>query len=194
MYRSDILRKCEECLRRIRRGVELLKVDGDVRAAFRLANLAMLLQQIATKQLAKVLVVWDPVEKRLRRPAPTLSPWDVYASRGENDRIGIWRAFQVAFLLMQLEGMSDCTCPDREAVDLIWFPTGGGKTEAYLGVMAFYMFHQRLLMRAGQHENTRDGTNVLMRYTLRMLTTQQFQRAASLDLCYGVFAKTWLRA
>ncbi|MBP7825484.1 MAG: hypothetical protein KA236_02900 [Verrucomicrobia bacterium] len=65
-------------------------------------------------------------------------------------------------------------------MDLIWFPTGGGKTEAYLAVMAFYMFHERLLMEADSKGPKRDGTNVLMRYTLRMLTTQQFQRAASL--------------
>lgn len=65
-------------------------------------------------------------------------------------------------------------------MDLIWFPTGGGKTEAYLAVMAFYMFHERLLMDDSEEGPRRDGTNVLMRYTLRMLTTQQFQRAASL--------------
>src|SRR5690606_15390353 len=81
---------------------------------------------------------------------------------------------------MSLEGVSAENSDDREIVDLIWFPTGGGKTEAYLGVMAFYMFYQRLLMDEASSAPLRDGTNVLMRYTLRMLTTQQFQRAASL--------------
>jgi ATP-dependent helicase YprA (DUF1998 family) len=81
---------------------------------------------------------------------------------------------------MSLNGVRDGQSPDRDIVDLIWFPTGGGKTEAYLGVMAFYMFHERLLMESDASGLKRDGTNVLMRYTLRMLTTQQFQRAASL--------------
>src|SRR5262249_42034302 len=95
--------------------------------------------------------------------------------------VGTWRAFQIAFLLMSLAGCADEEGDDRAVVDLIWFPTGGGKTEAYLGVAAFLMFHQRLLQsRQGDGELPRDGTNVLMRYTLRMLTTQQFQRAASL--------------
>jgi hypothetical protein len=81
---------------------------------------------------------------------------------------------------MSLDGVRDGRSPDRDIVDLIWFPTGGGKTEAYLAVTAFYLFHERLLIEGGKAELRRDGTNVLMRYTLRMLTTQQFQRAASL--------------
>jgi hypothetical protein len=81
---------------------------------------------------------------------------------------------------MSLDGVRDGSSGDREIVDLVWFPTGGGKTEAYLAVMAFYMIHERLLMQLGDSQPHRDGTNALMRYTLRMLTTQQFQRAASL--------------
>jgi hypothetical protein len=108
------------------------------------------------------------------------SPWQVYESSTESSQVGTWRAFQIAFLLMSIEGMSDPRSTAREIVDLIWFPTGGGKTEAYLAVMAFYIFHERLLMGPGRDELRRDGTNALMRYTLRMLTTQQFQRGASL--------------
>jgi len=174
------LADCEECLRRIRQGLNLLESDADVRTAFRLANRAMLLQQIATKQLTKRPLEWN---RARNRPVPSGTgsfPGQIVAAEAERRGLGSWRAFQIAFLLMQLSGVSDASSPEREIVDLIWFPTGGGKTEAYLGVMAFYMFHQRLLIRAAGNRPARDGTNVLMRYTLRMLTTQQFQRAASL--------------
>lgn len=173
------LAACDRCLERMLAGIALLKADPSTRKAFRLANLAMLLQQVGTKQLDRRPLHWNAAA-RMVTPAPgTENPWSVYSSDGIRAGLGTWRAFQIAFLLMSLQGASDAESPDREIVDLIWFPTGGGKTEAYLGVMAFYMFHERLLMQ-GQPSTRRDGTNVLMRYTLRMLTTQQFQRAAAL--------------
>ena len=172
---------CDACLVRIREGIELLRTDPLVRRAFRLANLSMLLQQIATKQLPKRRLEWNVAQQRVAPEGQHQSPWQIFEAGGEQPQIGNWRAFQIAFFLMSLRGMRDGASCDREIVDLIWFPTGGGKTEAYLGVMAFYLFHQRLLI-AGDATGAlhRDGTNVLMRYTLRMLTTQQFQRAASL--------------
>jgi hypothetical protein len=177
------LSKCEECLRRINRGIALLRdpLNSRARRAFRLANLAMLLQQVSTKQLDRRPLERAAAAPWIRPRGEHRSPWSIY-NAGQEDaaRLGSWRAFQIAFLLMSLEGLCDGRSPDREIVDLIWFPTGGGKTEAYLAAMAFYMFHERLLIEDGGSDPRRDGTNVLMRYTLRMLTTQQFQRAASL--------------
>jgi hypothetical protein len=91
-----------------------------------------------------------------------------------------WRPFQLAFLLLTIESVANHHQSDRDVMDLLWFPTGGGKTEAYLGLAAFTLFLRRL-----RHPNTPDigaGTGALMRYTLRLLTTQQFQRAAALVL------------
>ncbi len=98
-------------------------------------------------------------------------------SRGEDDLV--WRPFQMAFILLALESTADAAHEDREVMDLLWFPTGGGKTEAYLGLIAFLLFHRRL-----RHERPDDGagTAAIMRYTLRALTIQQFQRAAGLTM------------
>lgn len=174
------LDSCDACLARINAGISLLRNDAGVRRAFRLANLSMLLQQIATKQLSRRPLNWNPALNLVTPEGTFQSPWTVYQGGSEDARLGYWRAFQIAFLLMSLAGVRNGESPDRDIVDLVWFPTGGGKTEAYLAVVAFYMFHERLLMGIGGAGPRRDGTNVLMRYTLRMLTTQQFQRAASL--------------
>jgi hypothetical protein len=87
-----------------------------------------------------------------------------------------WRPFQLAFLLMTLRGLAEPASPDREIVDLLFFPTGGGKTEAYLGLAAFTLVLRRL--RNPGHASA--GTSVLMRYTLRLLTLDQLSRAATL--------------
>jgi len=173
------LRKCKEALHRIRRGISHLRADGKALRAFRLANMAMLLQQISAKSLRRRPLEWHAGPGRVRPTGDHVSPWRVFSEKTEGASVGVWRAFQAAFLLLSISGLVDEGSGDRELVDLIWFPTGGGKTEAYLGVLAFYLFHQRLLMAEPSSPN-RDGTGALMRYTLRMLTTQQFQRAASL--------------
>ncbi len=86
-----------------------------------------------------------------------------------------WRPFQLAFLLLTLESATDPDAEHRDLLDLIWFPTGGGKTEAYLGLMALVIWWRRLKYKASG-----GGTTVLMRYTLRLLTKDQFRRAARL--------------
>ena len=86
----------------------------------------------------------------------------------------VWRPFQLGFFLLSLESVADDSHPDRQKADLLWFPTGGGKTEAYLGLIAFTLFLRRIrFSEAGA------GVAAFMRYTLRLLTVQQFQRAAA---------------
>jgi len=77
---------------------------------------------------------------------------------------------------MSLRGIAYKNHDDNSVADLIWFPTGGGKTEAYLGVAAFAMILRRL--RGEVEEGL--GVSVIMRYTLRLLTLQQFERASTL--------------
>ena len=145
-----ILGRAEAAEDRMREGVRLLSPgsgETHVREAFRLAMVAMRMQM---EQLSRA------------RGATQVSP-------------PRWRPFQLGFLLTALASTADERHVDRALVDLIWFPTGGGKTEAYLGLAAFEMFLRRL-----RHGSKGGGTAVITRYTLRLLTSQQFQRAASL--------------
>ena len=100
-----------------------------------------------------------------------------YDAKGPGKRPLTWRPFQLAYMLLVLTGLVRPDHDDRECLDLLWFPTGGGKTEAYLALTAFQIFFRRL-DDAGRRDH--GGVDVLMRYTLRLLTVQQFQRAASL--------------
>ena len=100
-----------------------------------------------------------------------------FKSKGERAGALVWRPFQLAFMLLVIPGIADVDDVDRQTMDLLWFPTGGGKTEAYLGLTAFAIFHKRLISAYRRHQG---GMDVLMRYTLRLLTVQQFQRAAAL--------------
>lgn len=87
-----------------------------------------------------------------------------------------WHPFQLGFQLLVLHSLVEDSPDARDGMDLLWFPTGGGKTEAYLALTAFVLFFRRLKFGDAQGS----GTSVLMRYTLRLLTVQQFQRAAAL--------------
>lgn len=86
-----------------------------------------------------------------------------------------WREFQMAFILQSLRGVSGVSADERDLSDVLWFPTGGGKTEAYLGIVIFTIAFRRL-SNTGIQSND-GGVNVISRYTLRLLTIQQFQRA-----------------
>ncbi len=145
---NRIVDRMRVAVSRMRAGLNLLSKNGQARLAFALANRAMLDQ----------MRQHDRVQGKPRAD-------DAYR----------WRPFQLAFLLTTLESTANADSEFRDTVDLIWFPTGGGKTEAYLGLIAFQIALRRL-----RHSDTGGGTCVLMRYTLRLLARDQFIRATRL--------------
>jgi hypothetical protein len=146
----------------------VLAKDPTANEAFRFANRAMALQRVQTQA----------AEKRRRgdtRPLP-----EIAAEVGNDPANRSWYPFQLAFVLLNLPSLADPKHKDRrDTADLLWFPTGGGKTEAYLGLTAFTLAMRRLQGVVGGRVGDR-GMAVLMRYTLRLLTVQQFQRATAL--------------
>lgn len=163
------MEQCSVAARRMRDGISLLISDPQVSRAFQLANLAMLTQQVRTRQEART-AKFDHNTSRLL----FAEPYESLDLNSERARKSHWRAFQIGFILASLRSAADSTDANRERVELIWFPTGGGKTEAYLGLAAFSIFLRRLRNPADT------GVQTLMRYTLRLLTAQQFQRASRL--------------
>ena len=141
-----ILSRMKSALARMESGIALIEQDVKVARAFALANQAML----------------DQMQQTAR-------------NKGQSPDVGQfnWRPFQLAFVLTALESAIDQDDDFRDTVDLIWFPTGGGKTEAYLGLIAFVMLWRRL-----KFPQSGGGTTSFMRYTLRLLTTQQYLRAS----------------
>ena len=156
---------------RIRDGISALS-DPDVAEAFRFANHAMWQQRVHT------------LAGEARRHDDSLKLHDAVAA-ADRPQNRSWRPFQLAFVLLNLPALADPLHPERVGraalVDLLFFPTGGGKTEAYLGLTAFAIAIRRLQGLVDNRDGG-DGVAVLMRYTLRLLTLQQFQRAAAL-LC-----------
>lgn len=163
------LLECRTALERMQEGLAYLETDTTVLNAFQLANEAVLLQQIRAGAKLRRLS-YDARAKRVVHSLPRLEVDPLNPPSGR----GMWRPFQIAFLLATIKSTALADHGDRELVDLIFFPTGGGKTEAYLGLSAFALFYRRLT------SPTDVGTHVLMRYTLRLLTAQQFQRASAL--------------
>ena len=166
---EEALHRCEVVMARLNEGIEALQTNDTALEAFRFANQAMALQRIRSIYALQ----------RRRGNAISIDSLDVPKNRS-------WRPFQLAFVLLSIPALADPLHADRtdpvEAnADLLWFPTGGGKTEAYLGVAAFTMAIRRIQKDVGELDSSR-GLAVIMRYTLRLLTIQQFQRATTL-LC-----------
>ena len=151
--RDELVKKAELAKARIAAGIELLEKDATVREAFVLANQAM---HVAAMQ----------------------SDGAREDKRYKDGRLPAWRPFQLAFVLMNLAPLADPAHPDRALADLIYFPTGGGKTEAYLGLIAYTLLLRRLRGKSRPDEGR--GVAVILRYTLRLLTLDQLGRAATL--------------
>jgi hypothetical protein len=162
------LSRARDCVDRMREGIALLRSDQDIRRAFELANHAILIQQVRGDLPTRSAKISREKKLEFSSPHPDVDILQPGPRRGK------WRAFQLAFILMSLASTADGDHEYRPNVELIWFPTGGGKTEAYLGLIAFSIFLRYL-------RDPKDcGVQVLMRYTLRLLTAQQFQRASAL--------------
>ncbi|MEM2613167.1 MAG: DISARM system helicase DrmA [Nitrososphaerota archaeon] len=141
-----LIKRCEDALNRITRGIDLLCMDDDARLAFCFANKALDIQ---------------------RR-------W----AKGSGLR---WRPFQLAFILFTIESVLREDSAWRDVCDLLWVPTGAGKTEAYLAIAALAMaYRRRRALRRKNGDRTGGGVSVITRYTLRLLTIQQFRRALAM--------------
>ena len=173
----DAVANCRRTMTRLEEGIRVLETNDQAFEAFRFANRAMWMQRIHSIYALR----------RRRGQESTLEAIDIPENRS-------WRPFQLAFFLLAIPGLSDPHHHDRNEeataiADLLWFPTGGGKTEAYLGVAAFTMAIRRLQGMLGGLDGTR-GVAVIMRYTLRLLTLQQFQRASTLMCAMEVIRRT----
>lgn len=171
------LGQCNHILQRLNEGIDTLAKNKTALTAFRFANQAMAQQRIHGIYSLR----------RRRGEKITLKEIDKPKNRS-------WRPFQLAFVLLSIPALADPEHKDRTEdinadADLLWFPTGGGKTEAYLGVAAFTMAIRRLQGDLGGYDSSR-GLAVIMRYTLRLLTLQQFQRGTALICAMEVLRRS----
>jgi len=173
---DEIVGKCQEALSRIREGIQLLVTDDISFDAFCFMNRAMIMQR-NIMNFSKVY--GSGVECNFTEFVDPRKP--------END-FG-WRPFQIAFILMNLNAIVDANHKDREIVDLLYFPTGGGKTEAYLGLMAFVIANRRLRANDDDTYNRDGGVTAILRYTLRLLTTQQRDRITKMVIAAELIRK-----
>ncbi len=154
----EVLALCETQSNRILKGIEVLESNKDALEAFYFMNQCMFLQRAIAAYSKKY---GSGIQCNLGEEIAK-----------DNSH---WRAFQIAFILVNIESITDYNSEFRNYVDLLYFPTGGGKTEAYLGLMSFLMGYRRLSNNIGDY-NKDGGVTIILRYTLRLLTTQQRDR------------------
>ncbi len=155
---TDNMKKCQKAYEIICKSIDSIN-DEDVYRSFKYANEAMFLQRKRTLEQKGVNVIDEEIR---------------------------WYPFQLAFFLQEIISFADPISAERNNVDLLWFPTGGGKTEAYLGISAFVIFLRRF-----RHTDCGSGVSIIMRYTLRLLTFQQFERASALICACEVLRKKY---
>ena len=175
---EEVIDEAWQVHRQLADGIDFLTHDEEALRCFHFMNKVMADQRVHTQIAAK------------RANNRTLTIAQAEQEVESSDYPHHWRVFQIAFILMQIHALSDPSLKVRSdpkwaaaKAQLLFFPTGGGKTEAYLGLAAYAFAARR---RQGVIEspegklNGNDGVTVLMRYTLRLLTAQQFQRASAL--------------
>lgn len=166
--------EAEIALARMEEGIQTLENNPKALQAFRFANEAMRRQRLRSI-LARIVRKGENSQGVDRDQL--MAKLNIPANRS-------WRLFQIAFVLLNLPSITDPlhlhrSHPTEAVADLLWFATGGGKTEAYLGLTAYTLALRRLQDNLGGYD-AMHGVGVFMRYTLRLLTLQQFQRAAAL--------------
>ncbi|AWL78488.1 helicase [Capnocytophaga canimorsus] len=169
---NTILEKQNQTYKRLLKNIDFLNENEVAFKSFLLANTAMYIQMlISNKDLfGKKGIELSEIDKTIN-----YNNLDFFKNHSFNPN---YRPFQLAFFLLNLESIINEDSDDRHnIVDLLWFPTGGGKTEAYLAITAFTIISRRIL-----HGKDAEGVSVIMRYTLRLLTAQQFERATKLIL------------
>ena len=160
-----IIANCTNAYQRICEGINIIESNETAFKAFVFMNTTMFLQKALSEYAAKY---GSGIPCKLREFMDE-------SSKPDNKKFD-WRPFQIAFILLNIKGIINGEDPDREIVDLLYFPTGGGKTEAYLGLIAFTVAYRRLTEDANDEFNKDGGVTVFLRYTLRLLTTQQRDR------------------
>ncbi|WP_417435560.1 C-terminal helicase domain-containing protein [Idiomarina abyssalis] len=88
-----------------------------------------------------------------------------------NGKYDSWRSFQFGFLLANLKSIVNQD-EETDIADVVWFATGGGKTETYLGLLITAALYDRLTGKSS-------GITAWSRFPLRMLSLQQTQRFAN---------------
>jgi len=176
---ESLIDKLKEALKRINIGIDFIEQDTNALDAFQLANKAMLMQMVHGVHYLQILdSVEDSNFKFFQQNHNHVAEFndidyfDLQSLFGKEYRPFEWRPFQLAYFLTTCKSSVIKDDPHRETVDLIWFSTGGGKTEAYLFVSAFLIFYNKII------DPSINGVEIIMRYTLRLLTQDQFVRSA----------------
>lgn len=160
---KDIFDKCSDALRRMKEGVETLQNNDIAFEAFLFMNKVMRFQKNITDFSRK-------------HGSGIRCSFEEFLDPKNDANNMNWYPFQIAFIVMNINSIVYPDCDDRNIVDLLYFPTGGGKTEAYLGLIAFTIANRRLSRKSNDKYNKDGGVTAFLRYTLRLLTTQQRDR------------------